>query len=184
MISNWKIDKTWTLFLDRDGVINNRLPNQYVKSWDEFEFSVGALKAIKCFNNFFGTILIVTNQQGIGKNLMSENDLHHIHTKMLKQIEAAGGRIDGIYYCPDLKTKTLNCRKPNVQMGIKAQQDFPAINFKNSIIVGDSISDMEFGFRLGMKTIFIKTKSEDLEKSLTLPIDYSYQSLYDFASVL
>lgn len=165
-------------------MINTRLPNQYVKSWEEFTFEPNALAAIRQFNTMFGVIVVVTNQQGIGKGLMSENDLEQIHHKMLSSIEQVGGRIDKIYYCPDLKTKIPNCRKPSPQMAWQARQDFPSIDFRRSIIVGDSISDMAFGFDLNMKTVFIETKPEDLEKSLSLPIDYRFPSLHDFALAL
>ena len=74
-----KIDKSWTLFLDRDGVINKKLENDYVKTIDEFEFLPQVLEAIKQFSSHFQKIVIVTNQQGISKKLMTENDLEKVH---------------------------------------------------------------------------------------------------------
>ena len=64
---SFKIDKTWTLFLDRDGVINVKRDNDYVKNWEEFVFINGSIKAISRLTKVFGRIIIVTNQRGVGK---------------------------------------------------------------------------------------------------------------------
>ena len=177
-------DKNWTLFLDRDGVINERLPGKYISTWAQFEFTSNALAAIKIFNKIFGKIIIVTNQQGIGKGLMTDKDLNSIHKKMENTILKAGGRIDGIYYCPDLKTVKNNCRKPNPAMALQAQKDFPGIDFQQSIIVGDSISDIVFGQQLKMYTVFIQGKKEEAEASKQLTVDERHSNLYQFALTL
>ena len=150
-----KINKDWTLFLDRDGVINKRLVGDYVKSVDEFEFLDGSLDAIRQFSDMFGVIVIVTNQQGIGRGLMTKADLNSIHASMLDQIKKHGGRIDHVFYCPELAADNPECRKPNTGMGFEAKAMFPQIDFKKSLMVGDSISDMEFGEGLGMQCAFI-----------------------------
>lgn len=144
-----------TLFLDRDGVINKHLPDDYVKSWEEFEFLPGVLDALVLLSEIFPHIVVVTNQRGVGKGLMTENDLTSIHETMLSVIQKNGGRIDKIYYCTDLSNESFN-RKPNSGMAYQAKKDFPNIDFEKSMMVGDSDSDMEFGNRLGMKTILIK----------------------------
>jgi len=66
-----QIDKSWTLFLDRDGVINKKIDNDYVKAWEQFEFLPGVIEALKILSAKFGKIIIVTNQQGVGRQLMS-----------------------------------------------------------------------------------------------------------------
>lgn len=149
------IDSTWTLFLDRDGVINKRLVGDYVKKWEEFEFLENVPETIAFCAKRFKTIVVVTNQQGIGKKLMTEEDLHGIHHNMIKHIESKGGRIDKVYFCPHLKSENPYCRKPLPGMGLEAKKDFPTIDFSKSIMVGDSISDMEFGSALGMINVFI-----------------------------
>ncbi len=154
-LKDLKINREATLFLDRDGVINKRLVGDYVKKWDDFEFLPGVLDAFVTFSSFFDKIFIVTNQQGIGKGLMTESDLQKIHQQMIFEIEKVGGRIDGIYFCPDLKESHSFMRKPNIGMALKAKKDFPKINFKNSVMVGDSASDMLFGKRVKMTTILI-----------------------------
>ena len=138
------------LFLDRDGVINRHRPDDYVKTWEEFEFLPGILKTLAVWNKRFKNILVVTNQRGVGKGLMSEVTMLDIHWRMIAEIEQHGGRIDKIYYCTDLNNDSPN-RKPNIGMALQAKADFPDIDFAKSIMVGDSESDMEFGRRAGMK---------------------------------
>jgi len=150
------VDKTWTLFLDRDGVINKHLPDDYVKTWDEFVFNERVFETLKKLSELVGRILIVTNQQGIGKGLMTEEDLMNIHTKMLHEIKANGGRIDAVFHAPHkVADDSYGLRKPNTGMALKAKQLFPEIDFSKSIMVGDTASDMQFGKNAGMKTVFV-----------------------------
>ncbi len=179
ILKNLNIDKSWTLFLDRDGVINKKLENDYVKHWVQFEFLENVLVALKTFNTFFGKIVVVTNQQGIGKGYYRTEDLELIHKNMLYELTYAGGRIDKVYYSPHLESANHPTRKPGTGMALQAKQDFPEIDFSKSIIVGDSISDMEFGRALGMKTIFISDESIINEK-----IDINYRSLMELADAL
>src|SRR3954468_20943812 len=92
------IDKSWTLFLDRDGVINHEKKEDYVLNWNEFRFYDGVTSALKTLSNLFGTIVMVTNQRGVGKGVMTESDLAVIHTNMLSTITENAGRLDKIYY--------------------------------------------------------------------------------------
>lgn len=175
-------NKNWTLFLDRDGVINERIPGSYVRNWEEFEFMHGSLDAVVELSALFNKVLVVTNQQGIGKGIMTAQELELVHNQMLEEVDAKGGKINKVYYCPELGIHNPPCRKPNSGMALQAQKDFPSINFKESIMVGDSASDMEFGIRLGMKTVFIEGKEEDYEESLTLDIDWRFTSLKGFTN--
>ena len=154
------IDKSWTLFLDRDGVINKKLEADYVKTWSEFEFIEGVKEAINYFLKHFGKIIIVTNQQGIGKGLMTEQDLQTIHNKMLNQLKCCDAVIHAIMYCPHLASDNCICRKPNIGMALKAKELFPEIDFSKSVMIGDSLSDIEFGKNAGMHTILIENKSK------------------------
>jgi D-glycero-D-manno-heptose 1,7-bisphosphate phosphatase len=172
------LDQSWTLFLDRDGVINERLNGDYVKNWEEFSFKSGAIKAIVGVEHIFSKIFIVTNQRGVGLGIMTEGELNEIHNKMIDEVVRVSGRIDKIYSCTSIDSYS-ECRKPNIGMGLKAKKDFPEIVFSKSIIVGDSISDMEFGEKLGMKRVFI---SSDFGVEFnTSQFDYRFNSLYEFA---
>ncbi len=159
MQSKLDIGPDWTLFLDRDGTINKRTEG-YVKSWDEFSFIEGVPKAIAECSDIFGRLIIVTNQQGIGKELMTHEDLEDIHSKMIDVIEYFGGRIDNIYYEPSLAVYEAFGRKPNPGMAHTAKKDFPDIDFKKSIMVGDTLSDMQFGKAVGMKTVWLRNEWE------------------------
>ena len=177
-----QIDQTWTLFLDRDGVINHEKYQDYVYNYDEFVFYEGAKEALQILSEKFYKLIIITNQRGIGRGLMSEEHLHEIHYNMVLDIKAAAGRIDKIYYC--ISTDNAHShRKPNPGMAYDAKKDFPAIEFAKSIIAGNNLSDMEFGRNAGMYTVFIKTTSPDLRLPHPL-IDLAFDSLYDFAKAL
>jgi len=156
------IDKTWTLFLDRDGVINSRIWGGYVTKPAEYNFLPGVLDSIAFFTSFFGKIIIVTNQQGIGKGIMTEQNLATVHNYMNYEISNACGKIDSIYYCTDLAEKNDNCRKPSITMAQNAVHDFPEIDLTKSIMVGDSQSDIDFGRNAGMHTVLVKHDNEDI----------------------
>lgn len=177
------ISKSWTLFLDRDGVINERLVGDYVKHAGDFRFINGVGEAIKTFSEIFGRIVVVTNQQGIGRGVMTEEMLKQIHQKMLQEIKTAGGRIDRIYYCSGLAKDRPFDRKPNVGMALKARKDFPEIRFKKAIIAGDSRSDMLFGRHLGMTTVLIG-ESHNIAKENPNLVDYYFPSLATMAQTI
>lgn len=177
-----KIDRSWTLFLDRDGVINHEKHNDYIHTWDEFHFYDGVKDAIKIFAEKFKYIIVVTNQKGIGKGVTKPEDLKHIHLNMIKEIENTGGRIDAIYFCPDVDENSPN-RKPNIGMGLQAKKDFPEIDFNKSIMVGNTLSDMQFGKSLGATTIFLPTTRPEVNKN-DERIDAVYPSLISFAKDL
>lgn len=172
-----EVDESWTLFLDRDGVINEKRVNDYVKNWEEFSFINGSLEAISKLGDFFGKIIIVTNQRGVGRGLMNEDELIFIHDKMMEKIMLNSGKIDKIYYCIEVSDDS-NCRKPNTGMAYKAKFDFPEIDFSKSVIVGDSISDIGFGQKLGMKKILITLNEEKSS------FDGKYSSLFEFSNYI
>ena len=177
---DWKnlIDGSWTLFLDRDGVINVRIIDGYVTKIQEFEFMPNVIEAFKVFKDKFQRIIIVTNQQGVGKGIMTNEDVENVHNYMINEVVRQGGKIDKIYFCPQLKSVPDNFRKPNPKMAFFAKEDFPEIVLSKSIMIGDMNSDVEFGKNAGMRTIFIGDNELN-----TLPDD-RFVTLYDFAKVL
>lgn len=175
------IDLNWTLFIDRDGVVNEEKQDDYIHTWDEFQFYEGAKDAFKIFNEKFGVIVMVTNQRGVAKGLTKLKDLHLIHRNMVQEIEDAGGRIDRIYVCTDMESAN---RKPNTGMGLQALEDFTQIELSKSIMVGNTLSDMKFGRNLGVKmNVFLSTtrKETDLNDQA---IDMVFPSLISFAKAL
>jgi D-glycero-alpha-D-manno-heptose 1-phosphate guanylyltransferase len=179
--SPFNIDKSWTLFLDRDGVINKKIENDYVRNPDQFEWLPGVKESLLKFSKLFGRIIIVSNQQGVGKGRMTKEDVELIHEQIIKTISSMDGQIDRIYYAPQLKEENSPMRKPGIGMALQAKKDFPEIDFSKSIMVGDSVSDMEFGKRAGMKTVFISHGKTVTEESFA---DNSYPDLKVFAEQL
>lgn len=177
-----EIDQSWTLFLDRDGVINVESVGSYITSWSEFKFHDGVLEALRSLSHVFGNIIVVSNQRGVGRGIMTIEALREIHTNMKAAVVESGGRIDKIYAATAVQDDDRN-RKPNTGMGLQAQQDLPAIDFKKSVMIGNSISDMEFGKRLSMYTVFLTTKHEPFSLPHDL-IDEQFTSLQAWATRL
>lgn len=182
MIDLTKIDKTWTLFLDRDGVINYEKHKDYIHTWDEFYFYEGVKEAIAVFSKKFKYVIVVTNQRGIGKGITRTEDVELIHKNMKAEIEKKGGRIDAVYFCPDLDESSPN-RKPNPGMGLQAVSDLPGIDLSKAIMIGNTLSDMQFGRNIGVKTIFLPTTRPEVDLH-DERIDAVYDSLISFARAL
>lgn len=178
-ILDWKIDKSWSLFLDRDGVINERIFGGYVTNKSDFHFQIGGAEAIAEMSHLFGHVFVITNQQGIAKNLMTERNLLEIHNYMCETIEVLGGRIDAVYYATNLKGAKNDIRKPLPDMAFKAKAEFQGVDFNKSIMVGDTDSDILFGKNLGMKTVLVRSKEIIREKA-----DLEVDSLYELKSLL
>lgn len=168
------------LFLDRDGVLNVLRHNDYVKCPDELEILPGVTEALGILRQHFDRLIIVTNQQGIGKGLMTEADLVAIHSKLT---EETGGVIDRIYHCPYLESAHSFQRKPNIGMALQARRDFPGLRLKESVMVGDSMTDMLFGRRAGMTTVLVGDNS-DVAQTKPHLVDMKYDTLIDFARAI
>ena len=160
-----KITEHTALFLDRDGVLNVLRHDDYVKCPDELEVLPGVKEALELLRKWFAHIFIVTNQQGVKKGLMTEDDLVAVHRKLIEEI----GIIDRIYYCTELQSAHSFYRKPNIGMALQARRDYPEIRLKESVMVGDSASDMLFGRRAD-----IALKHPKL-------VDHHYPTLMEFA---
>lgn len=177
-----KIDSSWTLFLDRDGVINEDKVGSYIFTPDEFVFTNEMPGHFKKFAEKFKYIIVVTNQRGVGRELMTENTLKNIHQKMVNAINEAGGRIDAIYYCTAVDNKHPD-RKPNPGMIVKAKKRFADIDLSKSLMIGNNISDMQLGRNAGIYTVFVRTTHPGMQ--LPHPdIDILLDSLADFAKAL
>ena len=175
-------NKAWTLFLDRDWVVNLEKDNDYIRMPSEFFFLDHVPEAIAIFAGLFGEIFVVTNQKGVGKGLMTEDDLQDIHRYMLQGVEHAGGRISKVYYCTATENDHPN-RKPQPGMALQAKADYPQISFSKSIMVGNTLSDMAFGRAEGMYTVFIQS-SKPMPELPHPAIDAVFPSLYLLAKAL
>lgn len=174
-----EISKYKYLFLDRDGVINEERPDDYVKNISEFQFTNNALDALGILSNRFDRIYIITNQRGVGRGIMSSPDMKEVHEYMLSEINKAGGKIDRIYTCTDIDSTSIN-RKPNTGMAFQVQRDYTETDFSKSVFVGNSKSDIEFANKLGMYAVLVGSKYKKGHK-IYQNIDAYYENLYKFA---
>jgi histidinol-phosphate phosphatase family protein len=172
-------DPSWTLFLDRDGVINQRIMGGYISSPEQFRFEEGVPEAISIFRKYFKYIVVVTNQQCIAKNIVSRRNLREIHRYMQGKFIEQGTFVDAVYYAPELASNPDNTRKPKPYLALEAQKDFPEIDFNTSLMIGDTDSDIQFGENLGMKTALIRSEEKTKKKA-----NWSFDSLIEFAREL
>jgi histidinol-phosphate phosphatase family protein len=149
-------EKYTTLFLDRDGVINYKIDG-YVQFFSEFKFIKDVPESIARLSDYFERIIIVTNQQGVGKKIMTEDQLFILHDKMISEINKIGGEIEKIYYCLHLESENCSCRKPKSGMLLKAKEDFPDIDFAKSILIGDSDTDIIAAKNVNIKSIQVSS---------------------------
>jgi D-glycero-D-manno-heptose 1,7-bisphosphate phosphatase len=148
-----------TVFLDRDGVVNEKLPEgRYVAGWDSFRILPGVLEAIRLLNQSGVRVIVVSNQRGIALGLYTSADVQAIHASLQSLLHAQGAHIDAFYFCPHDKGE-CDCRKPLTGMFEQAVAEFPGITAAASMMIGDSFSDIEFGRRLGMTTVFLESDS-------------------------
>lgn len=174
--------KGYTLFIDRDGVINIEKKEDYIYTWDEFIFYPNVLEAFKIFTQYFDKIIVITNQRGVGKGKMKEEDLLHIHTNMKATIEEAGGKIDAIFYCIDIDNASPN-RKPNPGMAFQAKAKFEEIDFTKTYMIGNKMSDMLFAKNAGVKSVFVATTNPETPFPHT-SINYRFSNIFEFAKAL
>ena len=165
------------LFLDRDGVINRKLPeDQYVRNHSEFELLPGVRAAMSIFSRLGYLLVVVTNQRGIARGLMGEDELDSVHEYMRLRLLERGVQLDGIYYCPHDRDEGCECRKPRPGMILEAARDMD-IDIEQSYMVGDSDSDIAAAQNAGVRAVRISAEN-DPKAHLT------FQSLMDFAHYL
>lgn len=146
------------VFLDRDGVINVKAPEgSYVRNWKDLQLLPDAAESVAMLNRSGLKVIVVTNQRGIALGLLSELDLQGVHERLADMLANAGAHVDAIFYCPHDKN-VCNCRKPKPGLFLQAFERFPAANATNSVMIGDSASDMMAGNLLGMRTVLVRQK--------------------------
>ena len=160
------------VFLDRDGVTNRKLPEgQFVRCWRDFEFLPGAESAIAALNRSGRHIIVISNQRGIALGLYTCADVETLHMKLQERMAEHDAHIDAFYYCPHDRNQ-CDCRKPKTGLFEQAFRDFPEASALNSIVIGDSITDIQAARTLGLLAIFIqgdpKTQKPGAEKAAAL----------------
>jgi histidinol-phosphate phosphatase family protein len=139
------------VFLDRDGVINRKPPEgSYVRTWSEFEFLPDAVEGLAALTADGANLFLVTNQRGVARGIVDANELAEINSRMVEALASAGVRMSGVYVCPHDEGE-CQCRKPGIELFLRAKREHPWISFPSSDLVGDSLSDLEAGHRLDMR---------------------------------
>lgn len=147
------------LFFDRDGVVNRRRVDDYVKRWEEFELLDGVADVLRQARAAGFVAILVTNQRGIARGLMTEEDLAAIHEGMQRELAGAGG-FDAIYYCPHERDAGCSCRKPLPGMLFEAASEHD-LDLASSWMIGDSESDVAAGRAAGCRTVLIAPAGTD-----------------------
>jgi len=148
------------VFLDRDGVLNEKMPEgRYVTSWSEFNLLPGVPESIARLNRAGLLVIVVSNQRCVALGLCAAADVDTIQSAFQNLLKSRGAHVDGFYFCPHDKLQ-CNCRKPLPGLYEKAVADFPQIAASAGAMIGDSLSDIEFGRRLGLLTVLIEGDPE------------------------
>jgi D-glycero-D-manno-heptose 1,7-bisphosphate phosphatase len=143
------------IFLDRDGVINQRpVEGEYITRWEDFHILPGVAESISLLNRAGFHVIVITNQRCVAKQQITEAALQDMHRRMTEALSAQGATLDAVYYCPHDHEPACQCRKPQPGMILEAAQMW-SIDLKASWMVGDSASDVEAGRRAGCKTVYL-----------------------------
>lgn len=170
----------YSLFLDRDGVINTPKPDDYVKHPDEFIFTENAIDAIRDLQQVFKYVFVVTNQQGIHRELMTEQGLEDVHLKLYRALKNNDlPYFDGVFFAPYLRKRDHYWRKPQKGMVEQAQKYCTDIDPDKIVLVGDSPGDMELAAKVGALKVRIANPQFEFDDQ-----DLSFNSLFAFAQFI
>jgi D-glycero-D-manno-heptose 1,7-bisphosphate phosphatase len=148
------------VFLDRDGVINRKPPEgEYISRWEGFESLPDAEEAIAALNRSGRVVLVITNQRGVALGRYSQDDVHRLHGQLQNHLSGYKAHIDGFYICPHDKGQCA-CRKPGTGLFEQAVRDYPEASAENSVVIGDSLSDIQAAYNFGAPAIFIDGSPE------------------------
>jgi len=143
------------VILDRDGVINHD-SDAYIKTPDEWIAVEKSPEAIAALSQAGFTVVVASNQSGIGRGLFDGEMLAAIHNKMLSAVEEAGGKIHGVFFCPHRPDEKCNCRKPETGL-VDAIEEELGQKVKGAFFVGDTLKDIQLAQRTGCNPILVRT---------------------------
>lgn len=154
------------IFLDRDGVIiENR--SDYVRAWSDVFIFPQALEALALLSTLPSKIIVVTNQSAVGRGIIDLETVHQINQRLLDIIVQNSGRVDGFYICPHLPSDRCTCRKPEPGLILQAARQFQ-VDLSKSILVGDSLSDIQAAQNAGIKNTFLVRTGRGVEQETVL----------------
>lgn len=145
------------ILLDRDGIINERIHPGYVTRWDEFRFVAGIREAIAELAGLGLPLIVVSNQAGVGKGLVTGGSLCELTNRFVTEVKNSGGRIDAVYYCQHTPEENCACRKPRTGLLTRAAEDW-RLDLSRSVLIGDSANDLEAARAANCKSIFLASK--------------------------
>jgi len=170
------------VFLDRDGVLNrNPSDGRFVTRWEEFQLLPGVAEAIAALNQSGRKVIVVTNQRGVALGLFSHDDLNRLHDRLRERLAARGAHLDAIYVCPH-DIGQCNCRKPLTGLFEQAFADFPLAIPGNSVMIGDSLCDIEASNRLGMRSVLVTGGSEPVTAEASRAREIAQKSVASLAA--
>lgn len=174
----------WCLFLDRDGVINRQIIGDYVREWRDFEWLPQACAALKSLRLWAPHIVVVTNQQGIGKGLMRVDEVEAIHRHLRNELAQWGVYIDAIQVCPHLIAVDCECRKPKPGLVLDWLKRHPPVDPSLSVVVGDSECDIQLTTEIAAQTGGCASIQIGSKITHNITADISFGSLWEFATAV
>jgi D-glycero-D-manno-heptose 1,7-bisphosphate phosphatase len=169
------------IFLDRDGVLIENRPD-YVKAWEEVEIFPHTFEAMRKLAQTGRKIVMVTNQSAVGRGIITAAFVDEIHRRLIAEIEAHGGRIDAVYFCPHHPQEICACRKPSPGMLRQAAEEWD-LDLSISFMVGDAVSDIETARAVGTQGILVRTgRGEEQVAGLAAYPDWNIPVLADLGA--
>jgi histidinol-phosphate phosphatase family protein len=175
--------RDWCLFLDRDGVLNRQIVGDYVRSWPQFQWLPGAFAALEQLSDWAPHIVVVTNQQGIGKKLMTADQVSSIHARIAGELALSRVTIDEFRVCPHLDIASCRCRKPAPGMVLDWLRVHPDVDPTLSLVVGDSPSDIAMARNVAAATGGCSSVQIGTQKP-SARADATFESLWDLATAV
>lgn len=160
------------IFLDRDGTIN--VDHGFVNTLNQWEWCSGAIEGLQLLQRAEFLLAVVSNQSGIGHGLYTKEDALKVNSFMLRELKKYDVELSYIAFCPHRRDADCLCRKPNIGLAREIEQHLGVIDYPHSWIIGDKLTDMKFGHRLGMHTALIRSKywrDDDLVQSPDLIVE-------------
>jgi D-glycero-D-manno-heptose 1,7-bisphosphate phosphatase len=152
------------VFLDRDGTIVEDA--HYLSSPGQLRLIDGAAEAIARINAALVPVIVVTNQSGIGREFLTEDDHRLVSERLDEMLGEHGARIDDSYFCPHVPEYDCDCRKPRTLLFRTAQREHPEIDLARSLYIGDRLRDVEPAFSLGGSGVLIPSpETSEMEKA-------------------
>jgi D-glycero-D-manno-heptose 1,7-bisphosphate phosphatase len=149
-----------TVFLDRDGVINRKMPEgAYVERWEQFEFLPGAVEALELLAAAGIRAVVVTNQRGVALGRTTMAAVDEIHGRMQAALAARHARCAAVLVCSHEEGE-CDCRKPRLGLFRQAQALMPEIDISRSVVVGDSASDLLAAAALGCPSYLVAEEAD------------------------